>query len=283
MKAAMPIYMIGENYMNDKTIMIQRLNDFLSTFRRFNASDKRDKIMYHEMEYVIGEFSSFILDKRNVELWNSMECQADAALTMLAEQLRNQSAFCVWTLEKYRAIELQENRRDVAGYFRNIEGCIESEFGSFEITCDSKVLMIGIGAFPMTPLLIAKKTGAEIVGIDTDSEAVDLAKEVIAIAYKNARIAIEERKVDQLEFTRIATHIIFASTVKEKFAILKQLHPLTDNGVVVAMRYGNGFKSLFNYPLERINDSLWQIVNNISQEENIFDIALYKKAVEEVF
>lgn len=283
MKAAMPIYMIGENYMNDKTIMIQRLNDFLSTFRRFNASDKRDKIMYHEMEYVIGEFSSFILDKRNVELWNSMECQADAALTMLAEQLRNQSAFCVWTLEKYRAIELQENRRDVAGYFRNIEGCIESEFGSFEITCDSKVLMIGIGAFPMTPLLIAKKTGAEIVGIDTDSEAVDLAKEVIAIAYKNARIAIEERTVDQLEFTRIATHIIYSSTVKEKFAILKQLHPLTDNGVVVAMRYGNGFKSLFNYPLERINDSLWQIVNNISQEENIFDIALYKKAVEEVF
>ena len=48
------------------------------------------------------------------------------------------------------------------------------------------------------------------------------------------------------------------------------------------MRYGNGFKSLFNYPLERINDSLWQIVNNVSQEENIFDIALYKKAVEEV-
>ena len=143
--------------MNDKAVMIQRLNDFLSTFRRFNASDKRDKTMYNAMEYVIGEFSSFILDKRNVELWNTMECQDDADLIILAEQLREQSAFCVWTLEKYRAIELQENRQDIADYFRNIEGCIESEFGSFEITCDSKVLMIGIGAFPMTPLLISKR------------------------------------------------------------------------------------------------------------------------------
>jgi SAM-dependent methyltransferase len=238
--------------------------------------------MYHEMEYVIGEFSSFILDKRNAELWNSIECQADAALTMLAEQLRDQSAFCVWTLEKYRAIELQENRRDVAGYFRNIEGCIESEFGSFEITCDSKVLMIGIGAFPMTPLLIYERKGAEVLGIDIDPEAIDLARTVVSILDKNARITIKECTVDKLEFTGMATHIIFASTVKEKFEILKQLHPLTNNDVVVAMRYGNGFKSLFNYPLGSTDPSQWKMVNNVSQEENIFDIALYKKAVEEV-
>ena len=264
--------------MNDKTIMIQRLDDFLSAFRRFNASDKRNKTMYHEMEYVIGEFSTFILDKRNVELWNSMECQADAALTMLAEQLRDQSAFCVRTLEKYRAIELQENRQGVAGYFQNIEGCIENEFGSFEMTCDSKVLMIGIGAFPMTPLLISKRKGTEVLGIDIDPEAVDFARTVVSILDKNARITVKECTVDKLEFTGMATHIIFASTVKEKFDILKQLHPLTNKNVVVAMRYGNGLKSLFNYPLESTDPSYWKIVNNVSREENIFDIALYKKA-----
>jgi hypothetical protein len=230
------------------------------------------------MEQVIGEFSLFILNKRNCEIWNRMERQHDEALNKLAEQLREESAFCVWALEKYRALEWQKNKQEIADYFKNIEACIETEFCSFEITCGSKVLMIGVGAFPMTPLLIAQKTGAEVVGIDIDFRAIDLARAVVTIVDKNARIAIKRCTVDQLEFTKEATHIIFASTVKEKFDILKQLYPLTKKDVVVAMRYGNGFKSLFNYPLEDIGSSHWKIVNNISQEENIFDIALYKKA-----
>jgi hypothetical protein len=264
--------------MNDKTMLIQQLNDFLSAFIRLNAAHKRNENIYQEMEQVIGVFSFFILKKENRELWDRIEHQNDVALTMLTEQLREQSAFCVWTLEKYRAIEFKKNRQGIADYFKNIEGCIETEFGSFEISSDSKVLMIGVGAFPMMPILIAKKTGAEIVGIDIDSTAIDLARAVVTIADKNARIDITGRTVEQLAFTKMATHIIFASTVKEKFAILEQLYPLTNDDVVVAMRYGNGFKSFFNYPLEMTDGSLWKIVNNVSQEDNIFDIALYKKA-----
>ncbi|MDR2393034.1 MAG: hypothetical protein LBD93_02600 [Treponema sp.] len=263
--------------MNDQNMMMQKLDTFLSAFRWLNSAHKQDETMYHEMEEVIGEFSSFILNKRNGALWNLMEQQHDGVLSMLVEQLREQSAFCVWALEKYRAMELQKNKQRIADYFKNIEACIETECGSFEITCDSKVLMIGVGAFPMTPLLIAKKTDAEVVGIDIDSRAIDLARAVVTIVDKNARIVIKGCTVDQLGFTKKATHIIFASTVKEKFDILKQLYPLTNKDVVVAMRYGNGFKSLFNYPLEDIGSSHWKIVNNISQEENIFDIALYKK------
>jgi hypothetical protein len=263
--------------MNDQERMMQNLDTFLSTFRHLNSFHKENETIYHEMEQVIGEFSFFILNKRNHEIWSRMERQHDGALRKLAEQLREESAFCVWALEKYRAIELQEHKQGMAEYFKNIEACIETEFGSFEITCDSKVLMIGVGAFPMTPLLIAKKTGAEVLGIDIDSRAIDLAREVVAMVDKNARITIKGCTVDRLEFTKKATHIIFASTVKEKFNILKQLHPLTNKDVVVAMRYGNGFKSLFNYPLEDIGSSHWKIVNNVSQEENIFDIALYKK------
>lgn len=267
--------------MNDQDRMMRNLDTFLSAFRRLNSFHKEDDTMYHEMEQVIGEFSFFILNKRNREIWNRMERQNDGTINMLAEQLREQSAFCVWALEKYRALELQKNKQGIADYFKNIEACIETECSSFEITCDSKVLMIGVGAFPMTPLLIAKKTGAKVVGIDIDSRAIDLARAVVTIVDKNAQIVIKGCSVDQLEFTKKATHIIFASTVKEKFDILKQLYPLTNKDVVVAMRYGNGFKSLFNYPLEDIGSSHWKIVNNISQEENIFDIALYKKVNDE--
>ncbi|MDR2798633.1 MAG: hypothetical protein LBB80_09850 [Treponema sp.] len=43
-----------------------------------------------------------------------------------------------WALEKYRTLELQKNKPWVAEYFKNIEACIETEFSSFDITCNSK-------------------------------------------------------------------------------------------------------------------------------------------------
>ncbi|MHB9293942.1 putative histidine 2-aminobutanoyltransferase [Hollandina sp. SP2] len=194
--------------MNDPERMMRNLDTFLSTFKQLNSFHKEDETIYHEMEHVIGEFSFFILNKRNSEVWNRMERQHDDALNKLAEQLREASAFCVWALEKYRALELQKNKQGIVGYFKNIEACIETEFGSFEITSDSKVLMIGVGAFPMTPLLIAQKTGAEVVGIDIDFRAIDLARTVVTIVDKNARIAIKGCTVDQLEFTK-DQHILF--------------------------------------------------------------------------
>ncbi|RCX19405.1 nicotianamine synthase-like protein [Anaerobacterium chartisolvens] len=264
--------------MTDEDMLVKELNNFLSEFRQLNISHKQNADNYKEMEKTIGEFSSFILNKKNDEIWKQMENKNDDILEKLVEEIREQSAFCVWAMEKYRAVELQKNREGIAEYFSNIEACIETEFGSFEITADSKVLLIGAGAFPMTPLLIARRTGAEVVGIDIDPEAVNLARIVVGMLDKSSRITIKDCPADQLEFTREATHIVFASTVKEKFDILNQLHPLTNKDVVVAMRYGDGFKSLFNYPLQDTDSSLWNIVNNVSWQENVFDIALYKKA-----
>lgn len=263
--------------MKNQEAFVTQLNAFLSEFRQLNISYKQNKNNYSNMEKTIGEFSLFILSKKNEEIWKQLECQYDDGLAKRVAELRDQSALCVCAMEKYRAIELQKNRQGIADYFSNIEACIETEFSSFEVTSDSNVLLIGSGAFPMTPLLVAKKTGAEVVGIDIDTEAVNLARNVVNLLYKNARITIKDCSVDQLEFTQKATHIIFASTIKMKFNILKQLHPLTNKDVVVAMRYGNGLKSLFNYPLQDVDSSLWKMVDNVSQPKNIFDIALYKK------
>lgn len=263
--------------MKNQEAFITQLDTFLSEFRQLNISYTQKANNHSEMEKTIGKFSSFILSKKNEEIWKQLERQNDDILAKRVVELREQSALCVWAMEKYRAIELQKNKQSIADYFSNIEACIETEFGILEITSDSKVLLIGSGAFPMTPLLISKNTGAEVVGIDIDPEAVNLARIVVNLLDKNARITIKDCSVDQLEFTQEATHIIFASTIKEKFDILKQLHPLTNKDVVVAIRYGNGLKSLFNYPLQDVDSSLWKIVNNVSQPENIFDIALYKK------
>ncbi|MGF7047337.1 hypothetical protein J2T13_001842 [Paenibacillus sp. DS2015] len=263
--------------MTDQDMLIQQLNTFLSEFRQLNILNNKNVNNYSEMEKTIGHFTSFILSKKNVKIWEGIERQKDDNLAKQVAEIRKQSALCVWNMEKYRALEFQDNRQDIADYFSNIEACIEMEFDNFEITSNSKVLLIGSGAFPMTPLFIAKKTGAKVVGIDIDPEAINLSRIIVNLLNKNSNITIENCTVDQLEFTQKATHIVFSSTIKEKFDILKQLHALTNKDVVVAMRYGNGLKSLFNYPLQNVESSLWNVVKSTAHPENVFDTVLYKK------
>lgn len=267
--------------MTTPNMLVQQMEAFLSEFRELNRSYHQHSNNYRQMEKTIGEFTDFVLNPRHEEIWREVEAQYNNdKLAHSVAELRKQSAYCVWAMEKYRARELEQNREGIAEYFNNIEACIASEFGSFEITSDSKVMLIGAGAFPMTPLLIARKTGAEVVGIDIDPEAVDLARNVVSILGPNSGITIEIARIDQLHFTQRATHIILASTIKEKFELLQQLHPLTNEDVVVAMRYGNGLKSLFNYPLEEVDSSLWSLVNRVQQPGHVFDIVLYKKGVQ---
>jgi SAM-dependent methyltransferase len=181
-------------------------------------------------------------------------------------------------MEKYRALKLLNGTTERTDYFKNIESCIEKEFGQFQITSESKVLLVGSGSFPMTPLLIAKRTGAEVVGIDIDDEAIQLGRNVVERLGNGLNIRLEKRVVEDLDFTKDVTHIIFSSTVEKKYDILDQLHTLTDENVVVAMRYGDQLKSLFNYPMRQVDGQKWKMVERILRPDHVFDIALYKKS-----
>ncbi|CAC7135516.1 nicotianamine synthase [Staphylococcus aureus] len=74
------------------------------------------------------------------------------------------------------------------------------------------------------------------------------------------------------------THIIFSSTIPLKYSILEELYDLTNENVVVAMRFGDGIKAIFNYPSQETAEGKWQCVNKHMRPQQIFDIALYKKA-----
>jgi ubiquinone/menaquinone biosynthesis C-methylase UbiE len=196
----------------------------------------------------------------------------------MVADLRTKSAACVAIMEKYRALKLLSGNTDRSGYFKNIESCIEEEFGSFRVTAESKVLMIGSGSFPMTPLLIAKRTGAEVVGIDIDEEAVELGRKVVERLGSGLRIRLENALIEHLDVTKDATHIIFSSTVANKYDLLDQLHSLTNEQVIVAMRYGDRLKSLFNYPMREADARRWRLVETVLRPDHVFDIALYEKA-----
>ena len=65
--------------------------------------------------------------------------------------------------------------------------------------------------------------------------------------------------------------------IPEKLEILRDLYALTGDDVVVSMRYGNGFKSLFNYPLIETEQGLWHQADSIHFDDNVFDVAMFKK------
>lgn len=263
--------------MNTVKTFHEDLNAFSEKFddltRRYNHTIDNCS----ELERIIDDFSNFITSERNKKTWEHLSLQEFSDINQLMSDLRGKSAHCVAIMEKYRALKLLDGNDCMSDYFKNIESCIEKEFGSFQVKSESKVLLIGSGSFPMTPLLIAKQTGAEVVGIDIDDEAIKLGLKVVERLGSGLNIRLEQTLVEDLNFVKEATHIIFSSTVERKYEILDGLHILTNENVVVAMRYGDQLKSLFNYPMKKVNEQKWKMVENILLPDHVFDIALYKK------
>lgn len=264
---------------------MNQLASFQTDLRQFaerfdTLAEQFDHTSHHcsELERVIDEYSAFITNKKNIDTWEQLMQQPSGNVEQLVVYLRRRSALCVAIMEKYRAFKLQEGHAEISDYFKNIEACIEKEFGSFKVTEDSKVLLVGSGSFPMTPLLIAKRTGAEVVGIDIDDEAIQLGRQVVGILGSELRIRLEQTLVEDIDYTKDATHIIFSSTVANKYELLDQLYALTSGHVVVAMRYGDQLKSLFNYPMREVDADKWRLADQILRPDDVFDIALYVKA-----
>nr|WP_221401371.1 class I SAM-dependent methyltransferase [Paenibacillus phyllosphaerae] len=254
------------------------MQDYRAKFQELASQYDHTPHHAEEMGQVIDEYARFVTDPCNAKAWLGMEQQQPGAHLQLAAELRRLSAACVALMEKYRAWKVIQGDARIGNYFNNIENCIEQEFGSFKVTSSSKVLLVGSGAFPMTPLLIARRTGAEVVGIDIDEEAVDLGRRIVGQLGGNLKIRLEHVPVERLDFTKQATHIIFSSTVSVKYDLLDRLHPLTSDQVVVAMRFGDRLKSIFNYPMESVDERKWKLAETVVQPDQVFDIALYAKA-----
>jgi len=263
--------------MDNVSVLLKELDSYINRFIKANEAFYTGVNSPDESEKLLADYTAFILEHENKKTWEESIDPKLPAIKSRIDAARIESAHCVWAMEKYRAMALLHSGDNTADYFKNIEGCIENEFGSFRPNKDSRILLIGVGAFPMTPLLIARNTGARVVGIDIDAGAVEYAKKVLDLLGPDLDIEVSTQTCAELKFTKEATHIIFASTIPEKFDILQDLYQLTNKDAVVLMRYGNGFKSLFNYPLLNVPDGLWKRAENICCENNVFDVALYTK------
>ncbi|SFS52948.1 hypothetical protein SAMN04488601_1011396 [Paenibacillus sp. 453mf] len=253
------------------------LKEYLERFEVMSNKYDSTTRYSHELELLIDEYAAYITNPANRSMWERLEPEEE--LGELVLNLRRSSAFCVAIMEKYRALKLLSGSSEQSAYFINIESCIEQEFGSFQVSPGSNVLLVGSGSFPMTPLLIAKRTGAQVVGVDIDQEAIDMGRSVLNILGPEYNIRLAQTPPEELESLEDFTHIIFSSTVEDKFNIMDRLYELTSDQVVVAMRYGEGLKSLFNFPLQEVDKLKWKLEEHVLRPDQVFDIALYKKVI----
>lgn len=228
-----------------------------------------------ELDELLGEYSTFITHKPFAQEFSAFSTQPGSEELII--RLREISARGVAVMEKYRALHLLAGQSRPAEYFLNIESCIAEEFGAMAPKADSKVLLIGSGAFPMTLLSTAQLTGASTYGIDIDDEAIALGRQVVQLLGEGLEIGLSERRIDELDDIGQVTHVVISSTVAAKYELLEQLHALTRKDVVVAMRFGDNLKSLFNYPSQPVDSRLWRLERTVCQPDQVFDIALYVK------
>ncbi|MCH1867439.1 hypothetical protein [Nocardioides sp. CFH 31398] len=255
------------------------LREVLEDFRRrfADAVASYDGSTRHAtaLEQATAEYAALVTDERHEAPFAALVADPDA-LT-LVDDLRAVSARCAAITEKYRALRLLDGAEATTGYFANVESCIADEFGALGPTSASSVLLVGSGSFPMTLLHVAALTDAAVAGVDIDPEAVDLGRRVVGHLDPRADITIERREPDELEFARRATHVVFSSTIPVKYALLDRLHPVTRDDVVVAMRYGDGLKSLFNYPRQEVDPQRWRLAETVRRPGQVFDVAVYTK------
>lgn len=266
--------------MNEHTKIENQLQYYLEQFTYLHQLILEDSRHIVDLENLIDEYSQWILQplaEHHYLTWNDLETKIS-----FTKKLQEVSAKCVKQVEVIRAQRLLNGRVSTSGYFENIEHCINEEFGRWQIGQNDKLLLIGSGAYPMTLIQVAKETGAAVIGIDIDSEAVDLGQRVVNVLAPNEDIVISNQTVDQLEDIQSVTHIIFSSTIPIKYDILNELYTLTNDEVVVAMRYGDDMKALFNYPSQATDETQWRCEELQTRPKQIFDIALYRKVTSKV-
>ncbi|PHK50153.1 staphylopine biosynthesis enzyme CntL [Staphylococcus edaphicus] len=255
----------------------EQLEIYLKAFEQRYTEVVQNNENIHKLEELIERYSGFVLDQQYQQAYTSwLDIKEKQRMT---QQLADISAKSVKLMEELRAQRLLNGEASTSQYFENIEHCINEEFGQCKVRANDKLLLVGSGAYPMTLIQVAKEIGAEVIGIDIDDTAVDLGQRVAKTLAPEANIHISNKTVAQLEDIDTVTHIIFSSTVPIKYQILDQLYALTNNQVVISMRYGNGFKALFNYPMEETNLKKWKCVHKQLRANQIFDVAIYRKSL----
>ncbi|WP_426446529.1 class I SAM-dependent methyltransferase [Paenibacillus sp. S-38] len=189
---------------------------------------------------------AFMTSTRSEAQWN--EWGSLPEIRERADGLRDTSVRALCEMEKYQSVRACSGELDLGGYMAALSQSVHTEMGHLRIGHGARVLFVGAGAFPLSAMTIARELDAEVVGIDIDPEAVSLAEQLADASGMASKISFSGERIGRLPFAGEASHVIVASLVENKAEVLRELQEAVAEGTRIVVRYGNGLKSVFNYP-----------------------------------
>lgn len=237
---------------------------------------EESKYCYELLTKKLDDLSRFVVSEDNNKQWELWE--EDTEIMKYSEKLRDASSNAICTIEKYHSFCALNNKTNISEYMSTLCDSVNEQLEIFEFNKESKIIFIGSGAFPISALTIAKQTDAEIMCLDIDLEAVEMGKNIAELSGLETRVTFTNKTVSELSFITETTHVMIASLVKNKLEVLADLRSVISHDAKVIIRYGNGLKSLFNYPLYQDLSKEWNYTN-IEQCEHFYDTVILKKVV----
>lgn len=231
---------------------------------------------YELLKRKLDDLCVFIKNEENDLKWN--EWGSIQEIQDLSERLRETSVSALCDMEKYQSKKADQNVLTVGSYLASLAQSARYEYNYFGIHKHSSVLFIGSGAFPTTAFTIAQETGANVICLDFDGEAVILSRKLAHTFGLEAKVSFLQSEIqDFSEFENI-THVFIASLVKNKLEVIEELKEKVTKKTKVIVRFGNGLKSLFNYPLvENITGNWQQTQMKLEGNETIYETIVLEK------
>ncbi|QGT99342.1 hypothetical protein SYNTR_0749 [Candidatus Syntrophocurvum alkaliphilum] len=132
-------------------------------------------------------------------------------------------------------------------YHRLYRDVVQNEIKLGQITSNDKVLNIGCGAIPFTAIHIVQMTGAKVIALDKDTEAVERAKHCLK-KYRLDR-NIEIKIGDGVNEIPVPfTVAIVALQVKEKVKVLENLQSKGEPGGNLIFRQPtDAYKTVYGF------------------------------------
>ncbi|WP_025026452.1 nicotianamine synthase family protein [Caldalkalibacillus mannanilyticus] len=223
----------------------------------------------------LDDLCQFIVSEEKVNQWNVWGSHQE--IQEYSNRVREASVKALCDIEKYQSICTCKNELDISSYLTKLSKTVKKELEVYQMDSTSKVLFIGSGAFPLSALTIAKEIKAEVLCVDIDLEAVELGQQVAKALGLESFVHFTNKNVKQLSFCSEATHIIIASLVPDKIEVLEDVKDCMQSSAKIIMRYGNGLKSIFNYPLEQDLSAEW-VQTRITESTTIYDTLILEKA-----
>lgn len=145
---------------------------------------------------------------------------------------------------------------------------IENEIKIAGITKKDKILHIGCGSIPATPILVAKKTGAGVTGIDKNLASIKKAQELIYNLKLSSKIKVEHAEASRYPLDCFDL-IIVAHGIKSYNKTLRYIAESMNSNARVILRTDSSNtgelveKDLFLKDIFKISKKVYQKKNGL--------------------